>query len=53
MLGAPGFEETKNFPQKSDNLNIYSIKKCKDFLFCSINGEVNINEILLDIKLFR
>ena len=50
ILNAPGFEKTKNFPQKKDNLHSYPFKKWKDFLFCSLNGSINIDAIFSDIN---
>jgi len=50
MLNAPGFEKTKNFPQKKDNLKSYPFKKWKDFLFCSLEGSINIDSIFSDIN---
>ena len=45
----PGFEDAKNFPSSEDNLKQANIKLWKDFIFCSLNNGININDILEDI----
>ena len=49
LLNAPGFEKTKNFPEKKDNLKSYPFKKWKDFLFCTLKESIDIDSILSDI----
>jgi len=45
----PGFENVKNFPSDSDNLKKANIKLWKQFIFCSLNLKIDINDILDDI----
>ena len=47
----PGFEGVKNFPNSYDNLEKYKIKEWKNFIFCSINGNINIDKVLNDISI--
>ena len=49
LLNAPGFEKTKNFPEKKDNLKSYPFKKWKDFLFCTLKESIDIDPIFSDI----
>ena len=49
FLSCPGFEDVKNFPSKSDNLNQIELKLWKLFIFSSLNPIININDILKDI----
>ena len=46
---APGFEKTKNFPQKSDNLHSIPLIKWNKFIFASLGGEIDINPVFEDI----
>ena len=46
----PGFEGVKNFPSSYEHLKKYKVKEWNDFIFCSIGGEININQVLDDIS---
>jgi len=48
---APGFKGVKNFPSSYDNLKKYKVKEWNDFIFCSIQGKINIDEVLDDISI--
>jgi len=50
LNNAPGFKENKNFPDKNDNLKKYPLKEWKKFLFYSLGGKINIDEVLDDIE---
>ena len=50
LIKAPGFTKNKNFPSVADNLKNYPIKQWKHFLFYSLGGKIDINEVLNDIE---
>ena len=49
FLSTPGFENVKNFPQNSDNLNKIKLKIWKNFIFNSLNPVIDIADVLEDI----
>jgi len=49
VIKSPGFKKNKNFPDDNDNLKNYPIKQWKQFLFYSLGGKIDINEVLVDI----
>tara|TARA_Y100000996_G_scaffold288074_1_gene227587 strand:- start:718 stop:1746 length:1029 start_codon:yes stop_codon:yes gene_type:complete len=50
LINAPGFSQTKNFPKISDDLKSFPIKEWNNFLFCSLNPKINIDNVLNDIE---
>ena len=46
----PGFEGVKNFPSQDDNLKNLPVLNWKDFIFTSINPQIEISDILNDIS---
>ena len=49
MKVMPGFEEVKNFPTKKDNLQTTPTLFWRDFIFVSLNPNINIQSVLDDI----
>ena len=47
----PGFEGAKNFPTKKDNLKSIPILKWNNFIFASLNPNVDITPVLNDIEM--
>jgi len=46
----PGFEDAKNFPSETDNLKKANIKEWNEFIFCSLNLGIDIDNVLDDIN---
>ena len=49
MRAMPGFDEVKNFPSERDDLEIIPTLFWRDFIFVSLNQNINIQSILDDI----
>ena len=49
MKGMPGFDEVKNFPTERDDLETIPTLFWRDFIFVSLNPNINIQSILDDI----
>tara|TARA_B110000438_G_C15790460_1_gene640444 strand:+ start:907 stop:1956 length:1050 start_codon:yes stop_codon:yes gene_type:complete len=50
IISSPGFEGVQNFPNDSDDLKKFKIKKWKNFIFSSIGGQIKIDSILNSIS---
>lgn len=50
MLNMPGFKNVKNFPSEKDNLLKLPYFEWDNFLFTSINPEIDISSIIKDFK---
>lgn len=49
LNSAPGFKGVKKFPSTKDNLKSIEIKEWNNFLFVSLENNIDISEVLMDM----